>query len=38
MKERIFSTIKAGGTYVIFCNRPCTQAMIDERIARMRQR
>ena len=37
VKERILSTIKAGGTYVIFCNRPCTQAMIDERIARMRQ-
>ena len=37
IKERILSTIKAEGTYVIFCNRPCTQAMIDERIARIRQ-
>jgi len=35
-KGRILSTLSAGGTYVIFCNRPCTQAMIEERIARMR--
>jgi hypothetical protein len=37
VKERILSTINAGGTYVVFCNRPCTQAMIDERVARMRE-
>jgi hypothetical protein len=36
-KGRIVSTLSAGGSYVIFCNRACTQAMIDERIARMRQ-
>ena len=37
IKERIRATLEAGGSYVIFCNRPCTKVMIDERIERMRQ-
>ena len=37
IKLRIRAAIDKGGTYVIFCNRPSTQANIDKRIANMRQ-
>jgi len=37
VKVRILSTVKGGGTYVIFCNRACTKAMIESRVARMRE-
>jgi hypothetical protein len=37
IKPQIGAAIDKGGTYVIFCNRPSTQANIDRRIAKMRQ-
>lgn len=36
-KQQIRNAIEAGGTYVVFCNRPSTQAKIQDRIGKMRQ-
>jgi hypothetical protein len=37
IKPQIRTAIDKGGTYVILCNRPSTQANIDNRTAKMRQ-
>lgn len=35
IRERIRNVVEAGGIYVVFCNRPMTQAKIDERTSKM---